>query len=907
MMRQERWLMTIRNLEYAFRPKSVALIGASPRPNSIGNVIARNLLGGGFKGDIYFVHPTHERVEGQGVHHSLKELGHPPDLAVVATPAETVPHIIGELGQMGNRAAVIISAGFGERGDVQGQQLCQKVLDRAKGHLLRIVGPNCLGLMVPQIGLNASFVHLNPLKGNIAFVAQSGAIQSAVLDWATSRGIGFSHFVALGDMADVDFGDMLDYLCTDHRAGAILLYIEAVTHAKKFMSAARAASRLKPVIILKGGRHGESAKAVTSHTGAIAGSDIVYDAAFRRSGMLRVYTMQELFDSVETLARARVSSKGARMVILTNGGGLGVLAADSLIDEGGELAALSEKTLRRLHAVLPPLWSHGNPVDMIGDADRGRYRDSLLALLDNEDTDAILALNCPNAILPSLEAAEAVVEIIRARREAKQQSPLVLAAWTGGDSVREAKALFAREGIPHYDTPSEAVQAFMQMVRYRRNQEMLMEVPPRVPEKVVRDPAAALSIISGALARGKEWLNEVESKSVLEAYGIDVLKSHFAATPDQAGEIAETIGKTVVLKILSSDVVHKSDVGGVQLNLTQKGEVVTAARRMMERVKERYPGARIEGFSVQEMVFFPNSQELIMGMTQDIHFGPVLLFGQGGLSAEIVRDQALALPPLNMHLAHELMSRTKIHRIIQGYRNIPPLDTEGVALALVQLSQLVCDIPHMVDLDINPLLVHEKGVLALDARIRVSQTASSPGEHLAIRPYPNELEEFVSFPDGRKMKIRPIRPEDELAFQQLFASLTPEEIRFRFLHPMREMPHSMAARLTQIDYNREMALVIVEMMQVGEGELAGVVQLVEDPDREKAEFAMIIRRDKTGLGLGPMLLRRIIEYAKSRGIGEIWGEALPENTAMIRLATALGFTQRFHPEDPGLIRLTLNL
>ncbi len=896
--------MTIRNLECAFRPRSVALIGASDRPNSIGNVIARNLLGASFEGEIFFVHPTHHEVEGRRVHSSLDELSHTPDLAVIATPAETVPSIIHKLGQMGNRAAVVISAGFGERGDIQGQKLREEVLGSAQKHLLRIVGPNCLGIMVPHVGLNASFVHMNPLRGNIAFVAQSGAIQSAVLDWATSRGIGFSHFVALGDMADVDFGDMLDFLSADLSTRAILLYMETVTHAKKFMSAARAASRLKPVIVLKGGRHGESSKAVTSHTGAIAGSDGVYDAAFRRAGMLRVYTMQELFDSVETLARARVKSNGARMAILTNGGGLGVLAADSLMDEGGELAPLSHKTLVRLHEVLPPLWSHGNPVDMVGDATRDRYRNALLALLDNEHTDAILVLNCPNALLSSLEAAETVVEVLRA---GKQQRPVVLTAWTGGSSVLKARERFAREGIPHYDTPSEAVEAFMHMVRHRRNQEMLMETPPRVPGALVRDPARVKSIISGALEEGKEWLNEVESKNILEAYGLRVLKTHFVATPNEAGEVAEKIGKPVVLKVLSSDIVHKSEVGGVQLNLANKNQVVKAAQGMLRHVAAQCPGARIDGFSVQEMVCFPHSQELIMGMTEDIHFGPVLAFGQGGLSAEIVRDQALALPPLNMHLAHELMSRTKIHKILHGYRNIPPVDTERVALALVQLSQLVCDIPQIIELDVNPLVAHEKGVLALDARMRIAETGSGPASRLAIRPYPNELEELVELPDGGKMKIRPIRPEDETGFQRLFRNLTPDEIRFRFLHPMRELPHSMAARLTQIDYDREMALVVAQMSNGEEGELWGVVRIVEDPDGEKAEFAMLIRRDKTGLGLGPMLLRRIIDYARSQGIKEIWGEALPENASMIKLARALGFSQSFNPEDPGLIHLNLKL
>ncbi len=902
--------MTIRNLDHVFRPRSVVLIGASPHPNSIGHVIARNLLEAPFHGDIFFIHPTHREIEGRRVYPSLDSLDHVPELAVIATPAETVPKIIAELGEMGNRAAVVISAGFGERGDLEGRSLCGQTLEAAQGHLLRIVGPNCLGIMVPHLGLNASFAHMHPLRGNLAFVAQSGAIQSAVLDWATSRGIGFSHFVALGDMADVDFGDMLDYLTSDPHATAILLYMETITHACKFMSAARAASRLKPVIVLKGGRHEESARAVTSHTGAMAGSDDAYDAAFRRAGMLRVYTMQELFDSVETLARVRVTTNRGRVAIMTNGGGMGVLAADSLLDEGGELAALSQETMARLNEVLPPLWSQGNPVDMVGDATRERYGDALRVLLDNPETDAILALNCPNAILPSLEAAETVVEILRGRKGGRNQKPVVLTAWTGGNSVLKAKELFAQEGIPHYDTPSEAVQAFMQMVRYQRNQEMLMETPPRVPREFTTDSATAHSIIGCALSQGREWLTEVESKRVLGAYGISVLETHFALTPEEAGEVAEKIGRQVVLKILSPDIVHKSEAGGVHLNLEGREQVEEAARWMVRRARELFPEACVQGFSVQEMIFLPNSHELIIGMTEDLHFGPILLFGQGGLAAEVVQDRALALPPLNMHLAEELMSRTRIYRILKGYRTVAPVDTQSIALTLVRVSQLVCDIPQIVELDINPILAHKGGVMALDARIRVAATSRPAEARLAIRPYPNELEEILTLPDGKKLKIRPVRPEDEPAFQQMFRSLTPEEIRLRFLHPMREIPHSMAARLTQIDYDREMALVIVELAENAENvelELLGAVRIMGDPDGERAEFAILIRRDRTGMGLGPMLMRRIIEYARARGLKEIWGEVLPDNAPMLKLAKALGFSQRRDPEDPGLIHVTLDL
>ena len=902
--------MTIRNLDHVFRPKSVVLVGASPRAGTIGNIIARNLVEAPFEGEVFLVNPNHEQILGQRVHGALSELDRVPELAVIATPASTVPEIVEELASMGNRAAVVISAGFGERGDPEGRSLCRRVLEAARSHVLRIVGPNCFGIMVPRLRLNAGFSHLHPLDGDIAFVAQSGAVQSAVLDWATSRGIGFSHFVALGDMADVDFGDMLDYLASDSRARSILLYMETVTHAAKFMSAARAAARLKPVIVLKGGRYEESAGAVSSHTGALAGSDDAFDAAFRRAGMLRVHTMQELFDAVEALARIKATVNRGRMVIVTNGGGLGVLALDSLLDEGGEPAVLSEETLARLHEVLPPQWSHGNPVDLVGDATRERYAAGLRVVLDNPRTDAVLALNCPNALLPSLDAAQTVVDILLERRRAGKNRPLLLAAWTGGGSVRQAHELFAREGVPHYGTATEAIRAFMQMVRYRRNQDMLMETPPRTPVEISVDAEAARDVILRALSQGREWLTEVESKSILKAYGIPVLETHFAATPREAGELAEKIGRPVVLKILSPHIVHKSEAGGVHLNLEGRDQVECAAQWMVRRVAEASPGGcagELHGFSVQEMVFFPNAQELIVGMTGDVHFGPVLVFGQGGVSTEIVRDRALALPPLNMHLAMEMMSRTRIHKILQGYRNVPPVDNQAVALTLVQVSRLVCDMAHIVEMDINPLVAHAGGVLALDAGIRIAETSGSPQKRPAIRPYPNELEEVIPMADGTRLKIRPIRPEDEPAFQELFKKLTPEEIRLRFMHPMREMPHGMAARLTQIDYDREMALVLLDLDEEGEGALLGVVRIIGDPDGERAEFSILIRKDRTGLGLGPMLLRRIIEYGRKRGIREIWGEVLPDNLPMLKLAGALGFSRRRDPEDPSLVHVVLQL
>ncbi|MFZ7128257.1 MAG: GNAT family N-acetyltransferase [Desulfobacterales bacterium] len=897
--------MTIRNLDFMFKPATVALVGASRRPGSIGCVLARNLVSAGFGGDIYFVNPKYDSLEGRQVHHDVGRLPQPPDLAVIATPPDTVPGLIEELGQKGTRSAVVITAGFREGGDEKGSALCARMLEAARPHLLRIVGPNCLGIMVPGVGLNASFGHVQPLPGNIAFVAQSGAVQTSVLDWATSRGIGFSHFVSVGNMSDVDFGDMLDYLTADPSAKAILLYIENVTHARKFMSAARAAARMKPVIVVKAGRHVEGARAAASHTGALAGFDEVYDAAFQRAGMLRVMDMQALFAAVETLAMAR-PFKGDRLAILTNGGGMGVLATDALIDKKGQLAVLSAETIARLDGVLPATWSHANPVDIVGDAPPERYADALAALIEDDGVDALLVFNSPTAVASSTEAARTVVDILE-KGGAKAGTKGIFTCWMGIDSAREARKIFADNRIPTYETPTDAVRGFMQMVRYRRSQELLMETPPNIPEAFQPDTDKALNLVRTALAEGRTWLIETEAKAVLAAYRIPVVPTHEAATAEETGEIARRLGIPVALKIRSPDITHKSDVGGVALNLASPASVLDAARAMARGIREKMPAARISGFTVQPMVHRPNARELIVGTIDDVQFGPVVLFGHGGTAVEIIRDRAVALPPLNMHLAREVMKRTRVWRLLQGYRGRPAADLDAVALTLVKVSQLISDIDDIAELDINPLLVDEQGVLALDARIGVKKADLPSVQRMAIRPYPKDLEETFTLSDGQPIRLRPIRPEDEPALQALFSTLSMEEIRMRFLYSMKILSHQMAARLTQIDYDREMALVLCATEAQALPELYGVVRLSADPDIERAEFAILIRRDMTGIGLGPMLMRRIIDYARKRGIRELFGEVLAENRPMLRLCEAFGFNRKRQPEDPEVLIVSLAL
>ena len=890
--------MTIRNLDAIFKPKSVALIGASKQARSIGAVVARNLFNAGFDGPVMPVNPRYDSVEGVLAYPDAASLPVAPDLAVIATPPRTVPGIVRELAARGTRGAVVITAGFGELGTDEGRALEQEMLDAARPHLMRIVGPNCLGVLVPRMGLNASFAHLNPRRGAIAFVAQSGALLTSVLDWAAPREIGFSKLVALGGMADVDFGDMLDYLANDGETRAVLLYVETVTHARKFMSAARAAARVKPVIVIKAGRHAESAKAAASHTGALAGSDEVFDAAFRRAGMLRVGDLDELFDAVQTLS-APPPLHGDRLAILTNGGGMGVLATDALLDLGGKLAALSERTVDQLNAVLPRTWSHGNPVDIVGDAPGDRYAAALAVLLEAPEADAVLVLNCPTAVASSREAAEAVVQTIGGKPRA------VVTSWIGAAEADEARRIFAGHRIPTYDTPDKAVRGFMHLVRYQRNQELLMETPPSVLVDFVPDTARARKLIATALREGRDWLPGQAAKAVIACYGIPVARSEIATTPEEAAAHAESIGRPVALKIMSPDILHKSDVGGVMLDLATPQEVADAARAMLAKLDKTAPGARIEGFMVEEMIRRRDAQELILGAVEDRQFGPFILFGQGGVAVEVVDDKAVALPPLNMNLARDLMSRTRVYKLLQGFRDRPPAALDTIAMTLVQLSQLVADLDEVVELDINPLLADANGVIAVDARIKVREATGMRGAaRLAIRPYPKELEQRVSLESIGPALIRPVRPEDEPAFHAAFAKLSPEDVRMRFFAPMKKLPHDMAARLTQIDYDREMAFVLERN---ADREIIGVSRIVADPDNRKAEFAVIVRSDLKGHGIGYLLMKRLIEYARARGIGELYGDILRENTTMLAFMRDLGFELRELPESEAIVRASYRL
>lgn len=868
----------------------------------MGNVIAKNLLAGGFGPALSFINPKGEVILGVQSVPSVDELAEAPELAVLATPPASVPALVRSLGERGTKAVVVITAGFGDGAvDVDGKPLSLALLEATQPYGTRIIGPNCLGILAPTLRLNAGFSHLGSSAGSLAFVAQSGAIVTAVQDWAEPRAVGFSHLVSLGDMLDVDFGDMLDYLANDPRTDAILMYVEGIKHSRKFMSAARAAARMKPVLAVKGGRFEAGMKAAASHTGAVAGADAVYDAAFRRSGILRVYTLEELFGAVETLSLAK-RHRGNRLAIVTNGGGLGVLAADALAEAKGKLAELSSETIAALANILPGTWSGGNPVDIIGDAPGARYEAVLRVILEDKGVDAVLVINCPTAVISREEAAQSVANVSMARR-----GKTLLTSWVGAATTTESLRIFAEAGIPSYDTPEQAVRAFMQLVEHGVRQDLLLETPPSLPEAFEPNTAEAVRVIEGAVAEGREWLTEPEAKEVIEAYGIPSVPTFVARTPAEAAAHAARIGGPVALKILSKELTHKSDVGGVVLNLEGPGLVERAAKDMEDRVRAVHPEASLEGFSVQATVKRPGAREIIIGASEDPQFGPVLLFGQGGTAVEVVNDVALGFPPLNLRLARSLMSRTRIHRMLEGYRDVPPANLDAVALTLVKVSQLVVDLPQVVELDLNPLLVDSYGVLALDARVRVRPASEAPVPRLAIRPYPKQLEEEVELADGRMLLLRPIHPEDEPALQKMFHALTPDEVRFRFFVPQKTFSHMNTARFTQIDYDREMVLVLTEPGIAGQMPIHGLVQLSADPDNEKAEFAILLTKECTALGLGVYLMRRLIEYARGRGISALHGDVLSDNVTMLKLAKVLGFTTRSVEGEPGVVRIHLEV
>jgi len=904
--------MSTYRLEKLFSPRSVAVVGGSPRTTSPGRAVLKNLRSAGFKGSISLVNPHYPEIEGVRSVGTVQELAEAPDLLVIAAPAPSVPGIVSASGEKGAPSAIVISAGLGH-GPGSLAEGCERAA-RATG--LRLVGPNCLGVMAPRAGLNASFAARMPPVGDLALISQSGAITAGVVEWSAVHAIGFSAVVSLGDKIDVDFGDLLDFFALEGRTRAILLYVESISNARKFMSAARAAARVKPVVVIKSGRHTQGAKAAQTHTGALAGADAVYDAAFRRAGLLRVFDLDELFAAAETLGRVK-SFDGKRLAILTNGGGLGVLAVDRLADLGGTLAGISPATMRELDAAMPPIWSRADPVDIAGDADAGRYAAALGSLLEDPENDAVLVMNVPTALASPEAAAKSVAAVAQSHRGRRVRPKPIFGVWVGSSDA--ATPIFEAAGIPNYATEADAVRGFMHLVHYRQALEISMATPPSLPRDFKPDAAAGRAAVADAIrggrarADGSIWLDPIESGRLLAAYSIPIAPALFARDPDAAAEAAAPLlaeGSTVVAKILSPDIVHKSEVGGVRLNLTSERAVHQAVADILARARAARPDACVAGVTIHPMILRPKARELIAGIADDPTFGPVIVFGRGGTAVEVIGDKALALPPLDFALARSLIARTRVSRVLAAYRDVPAADVGAIALLLVKLAQLAADQPELRALDLNPVLADEHGIVAVDARVAVAPVESTrrgPSGHpgFAIRPYPTEWERRMALRDGTGIIVRPVRPEDEPLYGPFFAAVTQQDLRLRFFAPVKEFGHTFIARFTQIDYARAMAFLALE---ASSGNMLGVVRLHADANYERGEYAILVRSDLKGRGLGYLLMQLIIEYARAEGLKIIEGQVLSENTAMLEMCRELGFHVASDPDEPDIciVRLALS-
>ena len=866
-------------LDAFFKPESVAVVGASTREGSVGHILVDNLRDGGFHGQIYPINPKAPEVQGFKAYPSLTAVGAPVDLAVICIPIQGVPEIIKECGQIGTKAAIIISAGGKEAGE-EGLAIDQAIQEEALRAGVRYFGPNCMGLLCPGSHLNASFAAFSAKPGSLAFISQSGALGSAILGWATQNNIGFSHFISVGTMADLDFADLLDYLWSEISAKSILIYMEGMTSPRRFMSAARAVSRIKPIIISKSGRSEAGARAAASHTGAMAGLDEVYNAAFRRAGIIRVNTVRQLFDCAEALGKTQ-RPVGGNLGIITNAGGPGVMAIDALGSWGVEPATLGPETLAKLNEVLPHFWSHNNPVDILGDATHERYLQALQILLQAPELSGLVVILTHQAMTdPARVAQELVPEI-------KKYAKPVLAVWMGGEDVAEGVRLLNDGGVAVYETPEQAVDTFMAMYSYTRNLELLQQTPAQLPHELEVNHQQAQAYIQECLKRQSHVLSEIEAKAILAAYGIPVTPTISASSAQAAAQAASHLGYPVVMKIHSPQISHKTEVGGVKIGLKNEDDVKAAFDEITGAARLRAPEAQILGVTMQPMVR-PVDFELIMGAKKDPQFGPVLLFGLGGIYAEVLKDASIALPPLNLMLAGRMMQRTRIYRLLQGYRNLPPADLEKLAEMLMRLSQLVTEFSEIVELDINPLFISEGQPLAGDARMVVEASPVPAPRHLILAPYPNQFVSDWMLEDGTPVKIRPMKPEDEPLVADFLAACSDETIYFRYFRRIRNWTHDMLIRFTQNDYDRELGLMAVGAPP-GPEVMMGVSRLVTTSDRQDAEFALIVADAWHGKGLGSKLMERLIQVAREMGVKRLKGDVLSGNHPMLALMSKLGF------------------
>jgi acetyltransferase len=885
-------------IQVMFNPKTIALIGATEKKGAVGRTILENLLRSKER-RIFPVNPHTSKVLDVESYPTIADVPEHVDLAVVATPARSVPGVVEDCGRAGVEGVVIISAGFKEIGE-EGTQLESEIDSLRKKYGMRIMGPNCLGFVRPVLGLNATFLRGNPPPGNIAFISQSGALGSAILDWAVNAGIGFSMFASLGSMIDVDFGDMIDFLGDDEATRSILIYMEGVGNARKFMSAARAFARRKPIIILKPGRFAESARAAHSHTGAMAGDDAVYEAAFRRAGVVRVGEIAELFNAAQVLDSKRLPT-GPRLAIVTSAGGPGVMATDTLIHLGGELAELSDESMKQLDAILPPYWSRANPVDVLGDASIDRFTKALAICLGDPMVDGVLVIYVPLDSAPSTQLAQAVAD------SAKNAWKPVIATWMGAKDVAEGRRIFVENSIPAYDTPEEAVRTYVNMCRYKRHLDQLYETPNELPAQKSTSKQHLKDLVTMALKEGRTLLNEEESKDFLMTYGIPVTMAKLACDPEAAAGIAENMGYPVVIKVASPDISHKSDVGGVIMGIDSSAALKEAYEKLMQRVKKRAPEATIIGVIVEKMVTDVD-YELILGAKKDRDFGSVILFGMGGTTAEFIKDFSIGLPPLNRTLAKMLMQDTKVHKMLQGFRGKPPADFEGIEEILVNFSNLIIDFPEIAEIDINPLAISNGKASALDARIIIDKNYNaagrSPYPHLIITPYPTKYTKPWQLSDGTEVLLRAIRPEDEPAEHEMLSSLSQETLRARFFSVIKEISHEGLIFFCNIDYDRHMAI-IAEMEENGKKSMIGVARLIMNQDLTSGEVAVLVQDKFQGKQLGTKFVEMLIEIARERGLGDIRADVLTDNESMLKVFKRLGFSTHRVPggESEAVLRL----
>lgn len=883
--------MSTTYLEKIFDPASIAVIGASDRRKSVGYIVFNNLICSDYRGVVFPVNPKHESVQGIQAFPSVLSLPRSIDLAVLATPAPTVAGLVEECGKAGVKGVIIIAAGFAEMGE-EGRKAMHRIDQIRRQYEMRIMGPNCLGVVRPRNSLNASFATANVKPGRIAFISQSGALGTAILDWAQARDIGFSNFVSLGSMMDVDFGDLIDFYGSDPQTESIMLYIESITDARRFLSAARGFAMNKPIIVVKSGREAEGMKAAASHTGAMAGEDAIYDAAFRRVGIIRVDRVADLFLASETLAKQPLP-RGNRLVIITNAGGPGVMATDSLIRRGGRLAQLSAETMDRLNGVLPRYWSRANPIDILGDADAQRYEKVLDICLSQRDIDGALIILTPQAMTEPVETARLVVEAA-----ARQRKP-VLTSWMGAGLVDNGRALLREGSVPCYEMPEESVETFLTMYRYKREIELLYETPEELPRHPQPEVNEIRAMIAGVYESGRTILSEKESKEILARYGIETTLPRLATSRDEAAETAAAIGFPVAMKIQSEDITHKSDAGCVVLHVGSRERAAEAFDEIVANAREYKPEARIDGVAVQQMVTGKH-HELIIGAKRDPVFGSTILFGAGGVATEAFGDSSLGFPPLNQTLARRLMEETRIYRLLRdGHRNTPPADMSLVESMLMRFSQLLIDIPEIAEADLNPVLASADRCVAADARMITDGEwigrDARRHEHLAFSPYPREYTKQVRV-DGQLLTLRPIRPEDEGRWLDMFNSFSPQTRRFRFFHAIGEMPRQERIRYIFSDFDREIAIVPT-VREDGRETILGVGRMTGVAGDDSADFAIALRDEWQSKGLGEQVFDHLIDIARRKGWRRIVAQVLPDNVKMINLFRKKNCVLDFYPED----------